>query len=172
MEDYNGYDPVQSLPAASGQLDGAVVRFVYLVAIIDWFSRYVLAWALSNTLDAGFCLEALNAALSRGQSEIFNTDQGVQFTCAAFVGRLEQAKIRISMDGKGRCFDNIFVERLWRSVKYEEVYLHDYETVNEARASLGRYFSFYNDERQHKSLAYRTPREVYSQGCSLVGALA
>jgi putative transposase len=146
--------------------------FVYLVAIIDWFSRYVLAWALSNTLDAGFCLEALNAALRRGQSEIFNTDQGVQFTCADFVGRLEQAKIQISMDGKGRCFDNIFVERLWRSVKYEEVYLHDYATVSEARTGLGRYFTFYNDERQHESLAYRTPGEVYSQGCRLAGALA
>jgi putative transposase len=146
--------------------------FVYLVAIIDWFSRYVLAWGLSNTLDAGFCLDALNEALSRGQSEIFNTDQGVQFTCSDFVGRLEQAKIRISMDGKGRCFDNIFVERLWRSVKYEEVYLHDYATVNEARTGLGRYFAFYNDERQHESLAYRTPGQVYSQGCRLVGALA
>jgi putative transposase len=146
--------------------------FVYLVAIIDWFSRYVLAWALSNTLDAGFCLEALNEALSRGQSEIFNTDQGVQFTCSDFVGRLEQAKIRISMDGKGRCFDNIFVERLWRSVKYEEVYLHDYATVSEARTGLGRYFTFYNDERQHESLAYRTPGQVYSQGCRLAGALA
>lgn len=146
--------------------------FVYLVAIIDWFSRYVLSWALSNTLDAGFCLEALNEALSRGHSEIFNTDQGVQFTCSDFVGRLEQAKIRISMDGKGRCFDNIFVERLWRSVKYEEVYLHDYATVSEARTGLGRYFAFYNDERQHESLAYRTPGQVYSQGCRLAGALA
>ena len=144
--------------------------FVYLVAIIDWFSRYVLSWALSNTLDADFCLEALNTALSRGCSEIFNSDQGVQFTCSDFVGRLEQAKIQISMDGKGRCFDNIFVERLWRSVKYEEVYLHDYETVSQARAGLGRYFAFYNDERLHESLAYRTPGQVYLQG--LAGGLA
>ncbi len=146
--------------------------FVYLVAIIDWHSRYVLAWGLSNTLDAGFCLEALDAALRRGHPDIFNTDQGVQFTCADFVGRLEQAKIQISMDGKGRCFDNIFVERLWRSVKYEEVYLHDYATVSEARAGLAWYFPFYNDERQHESLAYRTPGQVYSQGCRLAGALA
>lgn len=145
--------------------------FVYLVAIIDWFSRYVLAWALSNTLDAGFCLEALDTALSRGQSEIFNSDQGVQFTCSDFVERLEQAKIQISMDGKGRCFDNIFVERLWRSVKYEEVYLHDYTTVTEARTGLERYFKFYNNERLHESLAYRTPGQVYSQG-RLAGALA
>jgi putative transposase len=146
--------------------------FVYLVAIIDWHSRYVLAWGLSNTLDAGFCLEALDAALRRGHPDIFNTDQGVQFTCSDFVGRLEQAKIQISMDGKGRCFDNIFVERLWRSVKYEEVYLHDYATVSEARAGLAWYFPFYNDERQHESLAYRTPGQVYSQGCRLAGALA
>jgi len=146
--------------------------FVYLVAIIDWFSRYVLAWALSNTLDAGFCVEALNEALSRGRSEIFNSDQGVQFTCSDFVERLEQAKVQISMDGKGRCFDNIFVERLWRSVKYEEVYLHDYATVGEARTGLGRYFAFYNDERLHESLAYRTPGQVYSHGCRLAGALA
>ena len=146
--------------------------FVYLVAIIDWFSRYVLAWALSNTLDASFCLEALDTALKRGQSEIFNSDQGVQFTCSDFVGRLEQAKIQISMDGKGRCFDNIFVERLWRSVKYEEVYLHDYTTVSEARTGLERYFAFYNDERLHESLAYQTPGQVYSQGCRLAGALA
>ena len=146
--------------------------FVYLVAIIDWFSRYVLAWGLSNTLDAGFCLEALDTALSRGRSEIFNTDQGVQFTCSDFVGRLERAKIKISMDGKGRCFDNIFVERLWRSVKYEEVYLHDYTTVSDALAGLGRYFTFYNDERQHESLAYRTPGHVYSQGLRLAGVAA
>jgi putative transposase len=137
--------------------------FVYLVAIIDWYSRYVLAWELSNTLDASFCLEALDRALSRGHSEIFNTDQGVQFTCSDFVGRLEQAKIQISMDGKGRCFDNIFVERLWRSVKYEEVYLHDYTSVSEARTGLGRYFTFYNDERLHESLDYKTPQDVYCQ---------
>jgi putative transposase len=138
--------------------------FVYLVAIMDWFSRYVLAWRLSNTLDSAFCLEALDAALLRGQPDIFNSDQGVQFTCADFTGRLEQAKIQISMDGRGRCFDNIFVERLWRSVKYEDIYLHEYETVGEVRAGLGRYFPLYNDERLHQSLDYQTPRQVYFQG--------
>jgi putative transposase len=143
--------------------------FVYLVAIIDWYSRYVLAWELSNTLDAGFCLEALDTALLRGQPDIFNTDQGVQFTCSDFVGRLEKADVQISMDGQGRCFDNIFTERLWRSVKYEEVYLHDYETVAEARAGLKRYFTFYNDERLHQSLAYQTPAQVYCPGRSFTG---
>jgi len=146
--------------------------FVYLVAILDWYSRYVLAWELSNTLDAGFCLEALDAALSRGQPDIFNTDQGVQFTCADFVGRLEKAEIRISMDGKGRCFDNIFTERLWRSVKYEEVFLHDYDTVVEARTGLKRYFAFYNDERLHQSLSYQTPAQVYWHGSSFAGGHA
>ena len=138
--------------------------FVYLVAILDWHSRYVLAWELSNTLDAGFCVEALDAALRRGQPDIFNTDQGVQFTSADFVGRLEKADVRISMDGKGRCFDNIFVERLWRSVKYEDIFLHDYETIGEVRTGLGRYFPMYNDERLHESLDYRTPGQVYFQG--------
>jgi putative transposase len=138
--------------------------FVYLVAIIDWFSRYVLAWRLSNTLDAGFCLEALEEALSRGLPDIFNSDQGVQFTSADFTGRLEEAKVQISMDGRGRCFDNIFVERLWRSVKYEDIFLHDYETIGEVRTGLGRYFPMYNDERLHESLDYRTPRQVYFQG--------
>ena len=137
--------------------------FVYLVAIIDWYSRYVLAWELSNTLDAGFCLATLEAALRQGQPDIFNTDQGVQFTCSDFVGRLKQAKIQISMDGRGRCFDNIFVERLWRSVKYEEVYLHDYETVGQARTGLDRYFTLYNEERLHEALDYKTPQEVYWQ---------
>jgi putative transposase len=138
--------------------------FVYLVAIIDWFSRYVLAWRLSNTLDASFCLEALDEALSRGLPDVFNSDQGVQFTSADFTGRLEQAKVQISMDGRGRCFDNIFVERLWRSVKYEDIYLHDYETIGEVRAGLGRYFPMYNNERLHESLDYRTPGQVYFQG--------
>ena len=138
--------------------------FVYLVAIIDWFSRYVLAWRLSNTLDAGFCLEALDEALRRGLPDIFNSDQGVQFTSADFTGRLEQAKVQISMDGRGRCFDNIFVERLWRSVKYEDIFLHDYETIGEVRTGLERYFPMYNDERLHESLAYRTPGQVYFQG--------
>ena len=141
--------------------------FVYLVAIIDWFSRYVLAWRLSNTLDADFCLEALDAALLRGCPDMFNSDQGVQFTCSDFTGRLEQAKIQISMDGRGRCFDNIFVERLWRSVKYEDVYIKDYGTVAEARTGLGRYFTLYNDERLHESLDYRTPRDVYWQSLKL-----
>jgi putative transposase len=146
--------------------------FVYLVAILDWHSRYVLAWELSNTLDAGFCVEALDTALRRGRPDIFNTDQGVQFTSADFVGRLEKADVRISMDGKGRCFDNIFVERLWRSVKYEEVYLHDYETVGQARAGLGRYFTIYNEERLHPSLSYQTPSDVYWRGSSFAGGHA
>ena len=144
--------------------------FVYLVAIIDWHSRYVLAWGLSNTLDAGFCVEALKAALRQGHPEIFNMDQGVQFTCEDFLGVLEDAKVQISMDGRGRVFDNIFVERLWRSVKYEEVYLHDYETVADAQTGLGRYFPFYNDERFHQSLAYQTPSAVHWQG-SLAGGM-
>jgi putative transposase len=142
------------------RLDGG---FVYLVAIIDWFSRYVLAWGLSTTLDAGFCLEALDEALRQGRPDIFNSDQGVQFTSADFIGRLEHEKIQISMDGRGRCFDNIFVERLWRSVKYEEVYLKDYGTVADAQAGLGRYFPFYNGERLHEALAYRTPSAVHWQ---------
>jgi putative transposase len=146
--------------------------FVYLVAILDWYSRYVLAWELSNTLDAGFCVEALDAALRRGQPDIFNTDQGVQFTSADFVGRLKKADVRISMDGKGRCFDNIFVERLWRSVKYEEVYLHDYASVGQARAGLGRYFTIYNEERLHQSLSYQTPAHVYWRGSSFAGGHA
>jgi len=144
--------------------------FVYLVAIMDWFSRYVLAWGLSNTLDAGFCIEALKQALRRGCPEIFNTDQGAQFTCQDFLAVLEGARIAISMDGRGRVFDNIFVERLWRSVKYEEVYLHDYETVSDAETGLSRYFPFYNDERKHKSLAYQTPSAVYWQP-SLAGGM-
>ena len=146
--------------------------FVYLVAILDWFSRYVVAWDLSNTLDAGFCLETLDAALRHGRPEIFNTDQGVQFTCSDFVGRLEKAEVQISMDGRGRCYDNIFVERLWRSVKYEEVYLHDYETVVDARAGLKRYFAFYNDTRLHQSLSYQTPAHVYWQGGTIIGGQA
>lgn len=135
--------------------------FLYLVAVMDWYSRYVLAWRLSNTLDASFCVEALAEALSRGQPEIFNTDQGVQFTSTGFTSRLEDAQVRISMDGRGRCFDNIMVERLWRSVKYEEVYLKDYQQVRDARDGLGTYFPFYNLERGHQSLGYRTPYEVY-----------
>jgi putative transposase len=135
--------------------------FLYLVAVMDWYSRYVLSWKLSNTLDVGFCLEALEAALAISQPEIFNTDQGVQFTSKDFTGRLEASGIRISMDGRGRVFDNIFIERLWRSVKYEEVYIHNYESVRDALNSLMKYFQLYNRERIHESLGYQTPHEVY-----------
>jgi putative transposase len=135
--------------------------FLYLVAILDWFSRYVLAWVVSNTLDGSFCLQALDAALAQATPEVFNTDQGAQFTCHAFTSRLAEAGVRISWDGRGRALDNVFVERLWRSVKYEEVYLHDYDTVREAVSGLGRYFRFYNQERPHQALAYRTPAQVY-----------
>jgi putative transposase len=135
--------------------------FMYLVAIIDWFSRYVLSWQLSNTLDGRFCLDALHSALRQGPPAIFNTDQGVQFTAHEFTNALEAAGVRVSMDGRGRALDNIFVERLWRSVKYEDIYLRDYQTVRELEAGLGRYFRFYNRERPHQSLAYRTPAEVH-----------
>jgi putative transposase len=139
--------------------------FLYLVAIIDWFSRYVLSWRLSNTLDTTFCIEALDEALSGyRRPEIFNTDQGSQFTSKAFTGRLKAHNITISMDGRGRCFDNIFIERLWWSVKHEEVYLHAYEDGFEAHHRLGWYFPFYNTQRPHQSLNYRTPSEVYSEG--------
>lgn len=135
--------------------------FVYLVAIMDWYSRYVLSWALSTTLDVDFCLEALREALAIARPEIFNTDQGSQFTSGAFTGVLEDAGVAISMDGKGRVFDNIFVERLWRTVKYEEIYLKDYQDVDESRRGIGVYFRFYNQERLHQALGYRTPAEVY-----------
>lgn len=135
--------------------------FMYLVAILDWYSRYVVAWALSNTLDTGFCLESLDEALTRGNPEIFNSDQGVQFTSLAFTSRLEANGIQISMDGRGRAFDNIFVERLWRTVKYEDIYLKDYATVIELEQGLNRYFRFYNEERPHQALNYRTPAAVY-----------
>ena len=135
--------------------------FVYLVAIIDWFSRFVLAWELSTTLDTSFCLEALDQALRAARPEIFNTDQGVQFTSQDFTERLRSAQIRISWDGRGRALDNVFVERLWRSVKYEEVYIKDYQTVSEARGGLNQYFQFYNYERYHQSLHYQTPFAVY-----------
>jgi putative transposase len=135
--------------------------FLYLVAVLDWSSRYVLAWALSNTLEARFCLEAVDQALARGRPEIFNTDQGAQFTGEAFTGRLAEARIRLSMDGRGRALDNVFVERLWRSVKYEEVYLRDYADGAEAWRGLHRYFVFYNTERRHQSLGRRTPAEVH-----------
>jgi putative transposase len=138
--------------------------FMYLAAIIDWFSRYVLAWRLSNTLDGSFCLDMLAEALSRGRPEVFNTDQGVQFTASAWTSRLESAGVSVSMDGKGRCLDNVFVERLWRTVKYEEVYLHRYELVPQLAKGLGAYFGYYNECRLHQSLAYRTPAAVYQEG--------
>jgi putative transposase len=135
--------------------------FMYLVAIIDWFSRYVLTWQLSNTLDGYFCLEALQQALSQGQPAIFNTDQGAQFTADAFTTCLKRATVRISMDGRGRALDNIFIERLWRSLKYEDIYLKDYATVPELAAGLAAYFHFYNHERPHQSLNYCTPAELH-----------
>jgi len=135
--------------------------FLYLVAIIDVYSRYVLSWRLSNTLDADFCTEALAEALRKGKPEIFNTDQGVQFTSEAFTELLQKHEVRISMDGKGSYNDNIFIERLWRSVKYEEVYLKDYQDGRDARIGIGEYFRFYNNERPHQALRYRTPSEVY-----------
>ena len=135
--------------------------FMYLVAIMDWYSRYVLAWRLSNTLDSGFCVDALEEALGKGTPGIFNTDQGSQFTGEAFTGVLLWHGIRISMDGKGRCRDNVFIERLWRSLKYEDVYLKGYQVVSEARAGIGAYFRFYNGERPHQALGYRTPWDVF-----------
>jgi putative transposase len=149
------------VPLASG--------FMYLAAVIDWFSRYVLAWRLSNTLDGSFCLDMLEEALSRGRPEVFNTDQGVQFTASAWTGRLESAGVAVSMDGKGRCLDNIFVERLWRTVKYEEVYLHRYEVVPQLASGLERYFEYYNEGRLHQSLDYRTPAAVYWEGQQSAG---
>ena len=135
--------------------------FVYLVAVMDWFSRYVLAWELSNSQDVFFCLSTLEQALGLGTPDIFNSDQGSQFTCEAFTSRLKSANIAISRDGRGRVFDNIFIERLWRSVKYEEVYLNDYQSVTDARVGLASYFHFYNRERPHQSLQYLTPQQVH-----------
>jgi putative transposase len=149
------------IPLASG--------FMYLAATIDWYSRYVLAWRLSNTLDGAFCLDMLEEALSRGQPEVFNTDQGVQFTAEAWTSRVQSVGVGVSMDGRGRCLDNVFVERLWRSVKYENVYLWGYETVPELQEGLGRYFPFYNTERLHQSLDYRTPASVYRGEWTTVG---
>ena len=141
--------------------------FVYVVALKDWARRPVLAWRLSNTMDTDFCVEALKEAISRyGASEIFNTDQGAQFTADAFTGALKAAGIQISMDGKGRWLDNVFVERLWRSLKYEEIYLKAYETVAEARLSIDNYFRFYNAERRHQSLNRRTPDQAYCSEAS------
>jgi putative transposase len=135
--------------------------FIYLVAVIDWFSRYVLSWRVSVTMEADFCVEALEAALRWQTPDIFNSDQGSQFTGEAFTGRLKESGSRISHDGRGRVFDNIFIERLWRSVKYEEVYLNEYNDVPSAIQRLGYYFGFYNHERRHQALDYRTPAEVY-----------
>ena len=137
---------------------------MYLAATIDWYSRYVIAWRLSNTLDGSFCLDMLEEALRRGRPEVFNTDQGVQFTAQAWTGRLESAQVAVSMDGRGRCLDNVFVERLWRTVKYEDVYLRGYEAVPALKRGLGRYFRYYNEGRLHQSLDYRTPWEAYRGG--------
>jgi putative transposase len=135
--------------------------FMYLAAVIDWYSRYVIAWRLSNTLDGAFCLEMLEEALRSGRPEVFNTDQGVQFTAEAFTGRLLSAGVAVSMDGRGRALDNVFVERLWRTVKYEDIYIRGYEAVPELQRGLARYFAFYNQERLHQSLGYETPVVVY-----------
>ena len=135
--------------------------FVYLVAILDWFSRYVLSWKVALTMEVEFCLEALDRALEVARPAIFNSDQGAQFTSTKFTGRLEAAGVRISMDGRGRVFDNIFVERLWRTVKYEEVYLKSYDDVHACVHGLSAYFRFYNEERLHQALGYRTPQQVY-----------
>jgi putative transposase len=138
--------------------------FIYLVAVIDWYSRRVLSWRLSNTLDSQFCVDALEDAIAKyGAPEIFNTDQGSQFTSEEFTGVLKREEIQISMDGKGRWLDNVFVERLWRSVKYEEVYLKAYDNVAHAKQSLGAYFRFYNERRRHQSLDRQTPDSVYYQ---------
>ena len=138
--------------------------FMYLVAIMDWYSRYVVTWQLSNTLDGLFCLQTLDRALAQVKPEIFNTDQGAQFTALEFTSRLEAAEVRISMDGRGRALDNVFIERLWRSVKYEHVYLYEYAMVPELEKGLNNYFTFYNHERPHQSLAYQTPAEVHLAG--------
>jgi len=145
--------------------------WLYLAAVMDWFSRYVLSWEVSITLESEFCVTALKRALSFGRPEVFNTDQGSQFTSDDFTEVLLEAGVQISMDGKGRVFDNIFVERLWRTVKVEEVYLRDYQTVTEARYGLGRYFEFYNNQRFHQALDYRTPAEVYVEAVGTPVAL-
>lgn len=145
--------------------------FVYLVAVMDWYSRRVLAYRVSNTLDTSFCIEALNEAIEAyGAPEVFNTDQGSQFTSEEFTGVLKRHGIGISMDGKGRGVDNVFVERLWRSVKYEEVYLRAYDSIGDARAALGRYFAFYNAKRRHQSLDRRTPDSVYFHDAARMAA--
>ncbi len=135
--------------------------FVYLVAVMDWFSRYVLSYEISTTLDTKFCIDALKTALDVSKPEIFNSDQGSQFTSNDFTSRLKENEIAVSMDGRGRFHDNIFIERLWRSVKYEQVYLNDYHTVKDAVSGIGDYFDFYDNERIHQNLGYKTPAEVY-----------
>ena len=146
--------------------------FLYLVSIMDWHSRHVLAWKFSNTMDTSFCVAALEEALGKGRPEIFNTDQGSQFTSEAFTQTLQEQRVQVSMDGKGRYLDNIFVERLWRSIKYEEVYLKAYQTVAEARTGINAYLEFYNRQRPHQALGYRTPAEVYQHGQEERGAAA
>jgi len=138
--------------------------WLYLVAIMDWYSRYVISWQLSNTMDVHFCLESLGAALAKNKPDILNSDQASQFTSRDFTEMLETAGVRISMDGRGRVYDNIFIERLWRTVKYEEVYLHDYESIRQAKEGLKTYLQFYNEERFHSSLNRKTPAEVYFGG--------
>jgi putative transposase len=143
--------------------------FMYLVVILDWYSRYILAWRLSNTLESDFCLEALREALKKGKPEIFNTDQGSQFTSGEFIALLEREGIRVSMDGSGRYIDNLFVERFWRTLKYEEVYLKAYQDMQEARIEISRYIQFYNRERPHQSLGYQTPaQEYYAESIEMV----
>ena len=140
--------------------------FMYLVAVIDWLTRYVITWELSNSMQTSFCVEALERALAFGRPLIFNTDQGAQFTSRAYTSLLLEAGVSISMDGRGRALDNVYVERLWRSVKYEEVYLKEYETVSDLREGLGKYFWYYNHERPHQSLGYATPAEAYEKKAS------
>ncbi|MBU4311108.1 MAG: IS3 family transposase [Candidatus Omnitrophica bacterium] len=144
-----------------------VKGFCYLVAIMDWFSRYVISWRLSNTLEAGFCVECVEEALNYGHPDIFNSDQGVQFTSKDFTRKLLDKQVRISMDGRGRVYDNIFIERLWRTVKYDNIYVQEYETVRDARGGLKAYFDLYNTERIHQSLGYHTPWEVYTGALDL-----
>lgn len=152
------------IPMASG--------YMYLVAIIDWYSRYVLAWRLSNSLESSFCVEVLEEALSQRRPEIFNTDQGVQFTSRVFTSRLEAAGVNISMDGRGRALDNVFVERLWWSVKYENVYTHDYQTVQSLFQGLKKYLEFFNRARPHQHLEYHTPWDVYRGAVDVAGPAA
>ena len=137
--------------------------FAYLVAVMDWYSRFVLSWMLSNSMEVGFCLDALDDALRQGTPKVFNTDQGSQFTSEAFTRKLLDANISISMDGRGRALDNVWIERLWRSVKYEDIYIRDYHGLDDVRQGLAAYFAFYNQRRRHQSLNYRTPAEVYGR---------